>query len=85
MDDLQHEMSQQDLKSSVQGTHYSKQHSVGGNAFGVVSGGNRSIASLNHRSQKQIILNDEMKVKLWKDFQLDYYRECLIVFRDIKK
>jgi hypothetical protein len=35
------------------------------------------MASLNHRSHKQIILNDEMKVKLWKEFQLDYYRECL--------
>jgi len=64
----------------VPGTQSSKQHSAGG-----VTGGTRSLASLNHRSQKQIILNDEMKVKLWKEFQLDYYRECLQVFRAIKK
>jgi hypothetical protein len=26
-----------------------------------------------------------MKVRVWNEFQLDYYRECLQVFRAIKK
>lgn len=30
-------------------------------------------------------LNDEAKRALWRNFESDYYRECLQVFRAVKK
>ena len=87
--ELNHVMSHEDMRNSAHGgTHYSK-HSAGGNGNNVLHGATtshtRSLASLNHRSQRQIVLTDEMKVRVWREFQSDYYRECLQVFRAVKK
>ena len=69
-----------DIKSSHNQTIYSK-HSGQGGGF---SQHGKSLDSLK-RSQKQIVLTDESKRALWKSFESDYYKECLRVFRQIRR
>jgi hypothetical protein len=45
----------------------------------------KSFDGMKRSSKNIVVLNDEGKRALWRQFEADYYRDCLKVFKSIRK